>query len=462
MKNELIGALKQRLGNNGILLGEDIGERYHCDWSGIGSQAPLAVLRPCSTEEVSFIMASCSAVGQAVVVQGGMTGLCGGSTPRPGEFGISLERMSGIEEIDSNAMTMTVLAGTPLETVQQKAGEVGLRFPLDLGARGSCTVGGNIATNAGGNQVIRYGMARALVLGLEAVLADGTVLTSLNKMLKNNAGFDLKHLFIGTEGTLGIVTRAVLRLFPVPLTKSTALCGLNNLEDGIQLLHFLNRKLGSGLSTFEVMWKDYVEYIQEHVSSVRAPFERHYAINVLTEFEGTHRESDATLFENVLGEAMEMGLIQDAIIAKSEKEASGFWRLRDAIGDVLNAVEGLVSFDISAPIGLIPKMLWSMTATLENAFDHVTHLTYGHLGDSNIHLSVTTGNEDDIPRISDIVYCQAGDFQGSISGEHGIGVMKKKYLSVSKTRSEIELMSGLKQLLDPKNILNPGRVVPEM
>jgi FAD/FMN-containing dehydrogenase len=211
---EVIAALEARLGKDAVLRGAAVGAKYHVDFSGEHACAPLAVLRPASTAELAAMLEACAALGQAVVVQGGLTGLAGGATPQAGEVAISMERMSGIEEIDRESMTATVLAGTPLETVQQAVTAAGFLFPLDLGARGSCTIGGNIATNAGGNQVIRFGMMRNLVLGLEAVLADGTIVSSMNRMLKNNAGYDLKQLFIGTEGTLGVVTRAVLRLYP--------------------------------------------------------------------------------------------------------------------------------------------------------------------------------------------------------------------------------------------------------
>src|SRR5690606_19826334 len=227
-----------------ILSGEEAGARYGQDWSTAASCMPLAVLRPASTEEVSRIIALCSRHAQPVVVQGGLTGLSGGAVPRPGKIALSLERLSGIEEIDHGSMTMTVKAGTPLEVIQQAAAEAGFVFPLDLGARGTCNIGGNIATNAGGNQVLRFGMTRNLVLGLEAVLADGTVISSMNKMLKNNAGYDLKQLFIGTEGTLGIVTRAVLRLYPRPRSRCTALLAMPGFPAVVQLLQQLQRDLG--------------------------------------------------------------------------------------------------------------------------------------------------------------------------------------------------------------------------
>lgn len=456
----LLDKLSALLGSENVLLGENISKRYWGDWSGFDAQSPIAVVRPGSTGDVSFILKSCFKVGQPVVVQGGLTGLCAGATPQLGEIAISLERMSGVEEIDAQSRTMTVLAGTPLQTVQEKAKAAGFRFPLDLGARGSCTIGGNISTNAGGNQVLRFGMARALVLGLEVVLPNGTILTSLNKMLKNNAGFDLKHLFIGTEGTLGIVTKAVLRLYPEPKSCATAFCALNSVQDTIQLLHFLSQRLGNGLSAFEVMWSDYLDYTLKHVSDIRSPFDKRFENYVLTEFEGVQPDADLALFQDVLNDAIESGIVSDAIIAKSEKEVGSLWRIRDAIGDVFTQLTHAISFDISAPLGVIPQMLALISQDLHDCFADFTKLTYGHLGDSNIHLTITTGIVDDLAKISEIVYRRTGDCNGSISGEHGIGVTKLKYLNLSRTDCEIQLMRQLKSLIDPTGILNPGRVIP--
>ena len=277
-----------------------------------------------------------------------MTGLSGGATPQAGEVAISMERMSGIEEIDTASSTATVLAGTPLQVVQQAAAEAGYLFPLDLGARGSCTIGGNIATNAGGNQVIRFGMMRNLVLGLEAVLADGTVVTSLNKMLKNNAGYDLKQLFIGTEGTLGIVTRAVLRLFPKLPSKSTALCALRSFDDAVALLHALQARLGGALSAFEAMWAPYFHYVVERIDAARSPFDDRHALYVLIELEGTdHARRPRGSDGGTRGRARIPAIIVDAAVAQSEREARAFWAIRDGIGEVTPTLQPLCAFDVS-------------------------------------------------------------------------------------------------------------------
>jgi FAD/FMN-containing dehydrogenase len=459
VSTELLQQLRERLGDKGFIA--DGGARYESDMSGADPLRPLAVLRPASTEEVSFALAACHAAGQPLVVQGGLTGLCGGGTPRQGEIALSLERLSGIEEVDPQSMTMTVLAGTPLEKIQDAASKAGFRFPLDLGARGSCTIGGNISTNAGGNEVIRYGMARALILGLEAVLPDGTVISSMNKMLKNNAGFDLKQLFIGTEGTLGVVTRAVLRLFPAPLTRSSAICVAADLGKVIALLQRLQERLGGSLSAFEVMWPDYVEFITRHVPAIRAPAQDGASLLVLIENEGSQPDSDAERFESVLEEAMRDGTIRDAVIAKSEKEAEDFWRLRDGIGDVRPHILNAAHFDISVPVSRMETLVAALHEDLARTFPEQHYrLTFGHLGDGNLHLVAGTGEAKDQARIFDVVYARVGALQGSVSAEHGIGVVKRKYLHYSRSEAEIALMRKLKSAVDPKGILNPGRVIP--
>lgn len=459
---KLIEQLRAKLGPQGVLTGADAGGRYRSDMTGYNAVAPLAVLRPATTTEVSAVLHACFAAGQPVAVQGGLTGLCGGATPHPGEMALSLERMHAIEEIDHTGMTMTVQSGTPLEAIQNAAAEAGLRFPLDLGARGSCAIGGNIATNAGGNEVIRYGMTRNLVLGLEVVLADGTVLSSMNRMIKNNAGYDLKHLFIGTEGTLGVVTRAVLRLYPRPLTRHAALCALDSLEDVIKFLHHVQLNLASGLSAFEVMWDDYVNFILANVPTVKSPFKEEHPIYVLIEFEGSQEKYDEDTFNDTLEEAMKARFLRDAAVAKSEKEMDQFWRIRDGVAEVLPQLTraGLANFDISVPIGSVARLLSTVNSDLTVAFSECTKLAFGHLGDSNLHLLICTGNPADTEKVYDMVFRRVGELGGSIAAEHGIGMARRKHLHRSRSAEEIDLMRRLKGLLDPKGILNPGRVLP--
>lgn len=456
----LIESIGTRLGENAVLTGEAISEKYTRDTSGeIAAELPAAVIRPANTEEMSCVLQHCFENGQPIAIQGGMTGLSAGSVPEGNEIAVSLERMNGIEEIDRDAMTMTVLAGTPLQVIQEDAADAGLAFPLDLGARGSCTIGGNVSTNAGGNQVIRFGMTRALVLGLEAVLADGSVLSSMNKMLKNNAGYDLKQLFIGTEGTLGIVTRVVLRLFPRLESRCTALCALSNLPDVIRLLQLTSKQMGGLLSSFEVMWANYYDFVIEKVSALQSPFDSRHNHYVLMEIEGSDQDQDQAAFQGLLESALESGLIEDAAIAQSEKEAAAFWRIRDGVADILPYLAVSANFDIAVPISQMGEFLEQAERGLKAEFPGIEILIFGHLGDSNLHYLAHTGDKKDKEKIYQIVYTLVGEHRGSVTAEHGVGKIKRQYLGHSRSDTEIRVMRQLKESFDPKGILNPGRVI---
>jgi len=456
----LIETFRSEFGDKAVLTGEQIGDKYLSDWSGESAKTtPLAIIRPANTREVSVLLKHCFDARQAVAIQGGMTGLSGGAVPENNELAVSLERMSGIEEIDREAMTMTVLSGTPLQTIQEAAADAGLNFPLDLGARGSCTIGGNVSTNAGGNQVIRFGMIRALILGLEAVLADGTVVSSLNKMLKNNAGYDLKHLFIGTEGTLGIVTRIVLRLYPKLNSRCTALCALDNFSDVINLLQGTGSTMAGTLSSFEVMWANYYDYVIDFVPHLHSPFEQKYPFYVLIEIEGSDQEQDNQRFQSMLESALESTLIKDAAIAQSEKETTSFWQIRDGVGEIMPALSPSANFDISVPIGQMHAFLTKADKHLEHKFPGITILTFGHIGDSNLHYLASTGRKEDNEQIYNIIYELTGEHHGSISAEHGIGKIKRNYLKYSRSEVEIQMMRQLKNTFDPLGILNPNRVI---
>lgn len=455
----LIAQLQQVKGAD-VLLGAGITEKYQHDWSADAPGVPGAVVRPSSTQALSEILALCHSHDQPVVVQGGLTGLTGGGIPKPGEIAINLEKLSGIEELDRDAMTMTVKAGTPLQVIQEAADGAGFIFPLDLGARGSCNIGGNISTNAGGNQVLRFGMTRALVLGLEAVMADGTVISAMNKMLKNNAGYDLKHLFIGTEGTLGVVSRAVLRLFPKAGSRNTALLALDNFGDVVSLLHRLTRDFSGMLSAFEVMWASYFHFITDNVDNIDSPFAARHPVYVLTELEGGDPDKDRELFENTLAAAMEEGLVVDALIANSEKDREGFWKIRDGVAEISVFIRDTANFDISVPISSMEAFLAQVEKEVVEAVPKAKMMVFGHIADSNLHFICYTGSHDDVKTMYDIVYKVVGDYHGSVSAEHGIGIQKTQYLAHSRTPQEIALMRSLKQALDPKGILNAGRVIP--
>ncbi len=446
------------LGDKIALTGDEVEDRYCVDWSRENPCKPDVVLRPRSTSEVGIILQHCHAAGQPLVTQGGMTGLVGGATPRPKEWVLSMERMKGVCEIDTDSMTMTALAGTPLEELQNAASNAGFMLPLDLGARGSCTIGGNVSTNAGGNQVIQYGMVRALVLGLEAVMADGTIISSKNKLLKNNTGFDLKHLFIGSEGVLGVVTEVVLRLFPAKLSRQSALCGINDFSDVIKLLTQLKRRL-QVVSSFEVMWDNYFRYAIEHVEYTRDPFQEKYKYYVLVESEGNDQDQDDRAFQSALFEEIEQGTIDDAVIARSLKDRNDFWAIRDSVGEILAQIKDEANFDIGIPINETESCLNQIEKALKSKFPDLVYMVFGHLGDGNLHIIAATGNKDDKIEIYDTVYQITGEHHGGVAAEHGIGVLKKPWLHLSRTEQEINLMRQLKLALDPKNILNPGRVI---
>ncbi|WP_420997827.1 FAD-binding oxidoreductase [Cupriavidus sp. 30B13] len=458
----ILEALAALLDGPGLQAGDAIETRFRKDWYAPLGAPPLAVVRPRSSAEVAAVLALCNRVGQPVVPQGGLTGLAGAATPAGGEVVLSLERMRGVEEIDTQAGTMTVLAGTTLQAAQDAAREAGWLLAVDLGARGSCQIGGNIATNAGGNRVIRYGMMRDQVLGLEAVLADGTVVSSLNKMQKNNAGYDVRQLFIGSEGTLGVITRAVLRLAPLPAATQTALCALSGYGDVVRLLRHAQQKLSGRLSAFEVMWADFYGVVTTQVAGVRAPLPAGHPFYVLLDLQGNDAAQDAPAFEGMLEAAMEAGLIQDAAVAASHKEAQSFWQLRDAVAEFPVMWAPNAAFDVSLPIGRIGDFADALRARVLATWPHAELVNFGHVGDSNLHVSVRLpgATDEDFPEheISGAVYAVVRDFQGSISAEHGIGFHKKPYLHCSRSPGELALMRLLKRSLDPNNILSPGRV----
>ena len=452
--------MRASLADGAVLTSAEIGERYSVDYTGEDAQAPLAVVRPSSTEEVAAVLRTCSKFGQPVVVQGGLTGLAGGATPKEGEIALSLERLNGIEELDPVSMTITARAGTPLQAVQEAAAEAGLLLPLDFGARGSCHIGGAIATNAGGNQVIRFGMARNLVLGLEAVLADGTVISSMNKMLKNNAGYDLKQLFVGTEGTLGVITRVVLRLVPRLSSRCTALCTAESFDHAVDLLRTVQTGLAGSISAYEVMWASYYDKVLEIVETLRSPFADSHPFYILVETEGVDQGSDAERFESVLAGALESETITDAVIARSEGERQTFWAIRDGVGEITPALSPYVPLDVSMDIVAMPRFLDAFDRALAAELPNSLNLVFGHLGDNNLHLFVTTGHEAQNDRVVELAYGLVGECGGSISAEHGVGTLKRDFLHHSRTSREIDLMGRLKHALDPRGILNPGRVIP--
>jgi FAD/FMN-containing dehydrogenase len=454
---KIVDDLISALGADVVAAGKDVDRRYWCDWSAIDPARPLGLIRPRSASEVSTALRICHAAGQTVVPQGGLTGLAGGATPRAADIVISLERLSGVEEIDGAAATMTLGAGTILEAAQRAAEEAGFLLALDLGARGSCQIGGNLSTNAGGNRVIRYGMAREQVLGLEAVLADGTIVTSLNKMLKNNAGYDIKQLFIGAEGTLGIIARATLRLHAKPRSSATAFCALATYPAVIALLRRAQSELG-GVSAFEVMWRDFYGFVANHPTSKQKPLPDHHPFYVLIEFSGSDPAADPGRFESMLGQVMAEGGIVDAVVAQSEQAARDFWLIRE--GHAIDTMPLVINFDVSLPIGEIDDFVERCRAGLQARWPGSHNLFYGHIGDSNLHISVMIAGEgpEVMHAVDAVVYEAVRAMKGSVSAEHGIGTLKRAYLAYSRTPAELAVMRLVKQALDPKGILNPGKL----
>lgn len=456
MHISLLQDLEQLLGPAGITLNPDLDPVGN--WRNYPYQSTVLV-RPQSTAEVAQVMALCHQAQTPVVVYGGGSGLVGATATSPQDITLSLERMNTIEDINTIERTMTVQAGTVLQTIQEAAASENLFFALDLGARGSATIGGNISTNAGGNQVIRYGMVREQILGLEVVLADGTILSSMNHMLKNNAGYDLKHLFIGSEGTLGVVTRAVLRLRPAMPARNTAFVATDSFAKLPLLLSHMETALGGKLSAFEAIWNNYYVLASKGPHLGTPPFPPQHAFYALIESTGNDEAQESEEFLNALEEALSEDLIVDAVLAKSETEREALWAIRDNI-DCLSALDPIAIFDVSLPIGEMENYLQELEHNLEQQLGITDLATFGHLGDGNLHIIVGVGRDDPerYHQVEELLYQPLQLCGGSISAEHGIGLEKKPYLRYSRSAEEIDAMRRLKQAFDPRNILNPGKI----
>ncbi|SDL66639.1 FAD/FMN-containing dehydrogenase [Franzmannia pantelleriensis] len=448
------------VGDTHVLTGEAVTARA-VDWmTGAPCQA-AAIVRPADTAELAAVMRACHAAHQPVVTHGGLTGLVHGAEAGSDELVISLERMTAIEALDPVGATLTVQAGAPLQRVQEAAEQVGLQFALDLGARGSCTIGGNIATNAGGIRVIRYGMMRQQVLGLEAVLADGSVVSSMSHMLKNNAGYDLKQLFIGSEGTLGIVTRAVLRLHPPTTAVQTAMVACPSFAALTALLGHLGRSLGGSLAAFEAMWQSHFRLLtvdSDRHAPPLAPDAPYYAI---VESLGSDPDSHAAQFAHALETALEQELISDAVLAQSDSQRQGLWAIREDIEGLIQGLAPLFTFDVSLPIAAMEGYVDRVEAAIRRDWPEGRVVTFGHLGDGNLHLSVGVGSDAPATRraVEQHVYSPLAELGGSISAEHGVGIEKRDYLPLSRTREELALMRTLKHAMDPLGLLNRYKVL---
>ncbi|MBR9865494.1 MAG: FAD-binding oxidoreductase [Oceanospirillales bacterium] len=455
MSQNIIKELTEIVGDKGILTGNDVSQRMD-GWIGAPACKAIAIIRPASTEELSAVMKLCHQHDQSVTTHGGLTGLVGGGITRSTDIVVSLERMRNISHVDTQNRTLTTEAGVTLQAVQEAADDNGLFYPVDLGARGSATIGGNIATNAGGNRVLRYGMTRESILGLEAVLADGTIISSMSGVIKNNTGYNLPHLFIGSEGTLGIVTRAVLRLRPKLQGEATALVAVEKFEHLSRLLNMAEASLGGSLSSFEVMWDNFYSLV--------TGFERHSAplpvgspFYVIIETQGNSNELEQERLENVLGEALDLQLITDAVVTQSVSEREKVWAIRDDI-EALFSLAPLHAFDISLPVTVMEEYLTTLQTELDQKWPDNRCIVFGHLGDGNLHIIIGQVSAEEKKQVEEIVYRNVHPYGGSISAEHGIGYEKKPYLQYSRSKEEIALMKLIKQAIDPKNLLNPGKM----
>jgi FAD/FMN-containing dehydrogenase len=428
-------------------------------------QTPV-VLRPGSVDEVVAILKLANETKTAIVPQGGNTGLVGGQIPHHGEVVLSLTRLDKIREVDAVSNSMTVEAGVTLQRAREAAANVDRLYPQLLPSEGTCTIGGNLATNAGGVAAIAHGIARSHALGLEVVLADGRVLHDLNKLKKDNTGYDLKNLFIGSEGTLGIITAASLRLVPRPHSIETAFVGVPSPQASVDLLGIASERTAGGVTSFELMARSGVDAVVKHDAASRNPLAAPHPWYVLIELSSQAREGLREVLEGILSEGQEKGLVLDATIAESLEQGKAFWRIREMFGEVQRHIGASIKHDVSVPVAAVPAFIEEANAAVIKFIPGCQPLPFGHLGDGNIHYNVTqpvgADKEEFLARwdeVNAVVFAVVKKFGGSISAEHGVGVMKRDILPQYKDPVALELMRGLKRMLDPNGILNPGKVL---
>ncbi len=434
------------------------------EWRDLWHGRTAIMVWPDSTSQVAQVVDACRTAGTAIVPQGGNTGLCGGAIPDDTgrQVLLSLSRLNRIRAISADDYSITVESGCTLAAVQQAAKDADRFFPLSLAAEGSCQIGGNLSTNAGGINVLRYGTARAQALGLEVVLADGRVWDGLRSLRKDTAGYDLKQLFIGSEGTLGIITAATLRLYPAVQNAQTAIVALENPGQAVRLLAFLREKLNDQIQAFELIPDRAVRYVQRHIPQIRFALEAGSSWYVLLETVG----QDTAVFETQLANALEAGLISDAALAKSEREAVEMWRLRHAISEAQKKEGASLKHDVSVPVGSVGEFVSATEQVVNRFLPGIRVVAFGHVGDGNIHFNLSQPKSmpaDEFlnlrSTLATLVYDEVARFGGSISAEHGIGQAKREDLRRYRSDVEIGLMRTLKSALDPENLLNPGKVV---
>ena len=473
MSAALEQSLKDIVGDGQVLTAAADMAPYLTDWRGRYTGSALCVVRPGSTEEVAEVVARCAEAGVAIVPQGGNTGLVGGATPLPsgseerGQVLVSLGRLNRIRAVDLDNNTITVEAGCILQQVQRAAFDAGRLFPLSLAAEGSATIGGNLSTNAGGVQVLRYGNMRELTLGLEVVLADGRVWNGLRGLRKDNTGYDLKHLFIGAEGTLGLITAAVLKLFPSPRATAVAWVALADPAAAVALLRRLREQCGERVSAFEIVGRPALELVLEHIPDARDPLPEPHAWQVLVELSDALAgfDLDAAL-ESVLDAEIEAGRVQDVVMAKSGTQAAALWRLRENISEA-QKIEGIsIKHDIAVPVSAIAEFIKRADDALTSRFPGVRIVCFGHIGDGNLHYNqskpAALANADFIEQsgaVNRIVHDLVHELSGSISAEHGLGQLKRLEIRRYKSEVELDLMRRVKRALDPSDLLNPGKLL---
>jgi FAD/FMN-containing dehydrogenase len=467
--SELLEQLRKIVGAPNVLTEGDL-TAWELDWRKRERGRALAVVRPASTSEVAAVVKACTAAGVSMVPQGGNTGMVVGSTPDASgtQVVLSLTRMNRVRSLDAGNLTITVEAGCVLQTLQEECEKAGFLFPLSLASEGSCTIGGNLGTNAGGTQVVRYGNTRELCLGLEVVTAQGEIWEGLTGLRKDNTGYDLRHLFIGSEGTLGVITAATMKIYPLPKVQLTAYAAVPSLEAAVKLLGLAHQHLSAGLTGFEVMGQFALSLVATHFTQQRVPFWQESPFCVL--LENSDNESEAhsrERFERLLEAAMQDGCVSDAIVAENMTQAKALWHIRESI-PLAQAEEGLnIKHDISVAVSRIPEFVRTTDALLKKNFPGARLVNYGHLGDGNLHYNVQAPEGANVERflleqeepINTLVYESVDKFNGSISAEHGVGSLKLGKLEHHKSPVALSLMRTIKHALDPQNLMNPGRVL---
>ncbi|WP_068080758.1 FAD-binding oxidoreductase [Polycladidibacter stylochi] len=464
-----VSEFQKCIGEKHVLLSQRDKAPYLVEWRDKFDGESECVLRPGNTQEVSALVKIATSYGLKLIPQSGNTGLVGGQIPRPGknEIVVSLARLNKIRQVDAEGYSITVDGGVTLQTLQEAAEKAGRLFPLSLASQGSCQIAGNIASNAGGTAVLSYGNARDLVLGLEVVLANGEIWHGLRTLRKDNTGYDLKHLFIGSEGTLGIITGASLKLFPKPVSQIVAFCALDSAADLLQLFSLAKQHAGSMLTGFEILPKVGMQFAVTHQEGARLPFQHEHNWYVLLELSATSAAIELnSLGEMILAQALESSFIEDAVLAQNQSQAEAFWRLRHGMSEVQKFEGGSIKHDVSVPVAHIPVFLEETIEAVSALIPGCRPVPFGHMGDGNIHFNISQPIGADKQaylerwdEVNEVVHGIVAKYDGSISAEHGIGILKRDLLGRVKSKTELDMMKSIKRTLDPSNMFSPERII---